>query len=41
MFSCKFFQKNSDQLLVTVYGDKLYFSDIKHLLSPDLNSMIV
>ena len=36
--SCKFFHKNSDQLLVTVYGDKLYFSDIKHLLSPDLNS---
>ena len=36
--SCEFFQKDSDQLLVTVYGEKLYFSDINHLLSPDINS---
>ncbi|MDC3050379.1 hypothetical protein OA171_00910 [Flavobacteriales bacterium] len=36
--SCEFFQKDSDQLLVTVYGEKLYFSDINHLLSPNINS---
>ena len=36
LFSCNFFKQDSDKLLVTVYGDKLYFSDIQDLISPDL-----
>jgi len=38
LFSCSFFKQDSDKLLVTVYGDKLYFSDVKDLISPDLSS---
>lgn len=38
LFSCNFFKQDSDKLLVTVYGDKLYFSDVKDLISPDLSS---
>ena len=38
LFSCNFFKQDTDKLLVTVYGDKLYFSDIQDLISPDLSS---
>ncbi len=38
LFSCNFFKQDSDKLLVTVYGNKLYFSDVKDLISPDLSS---
>ncbi len=38
LFSCNFFKKDTDKLLVTVYGDKLYFSDIQDLISPGLRS---
>ena len=38
LFSCNFFKQDTDKLLVTVYGDKLYFSDIQDLISPDLRS---
>jgi hypothetical protein len=38
LFSCNFFKQDSDKLLVTVYGDKLYFSDIQDLISPDISS---
>ena len=38
LFSCNFFKQDSDKLLVTVHGDKLYFSDIQDLISPDLSS---
>ncbi|MBL6662592.1 MAG: hypothetical protein ISP71_00685 [Flavobacteriales bacterium] len=37
LFSCNFFKQDTDKLLVTVYGDKLYFSDIQDLISPDLS----
>ena len=38
LFSCNFFKQDTDKLLVTVHGDKLYFSDIQDLISPDLSS---
>ena len=38
LFSCNFFKQDTDKLLVTVYGDKLYFSDIQDLISPGLRS---
>ena len=38
LFSCNFFKQDTDKLLVTVYGDKLYFSDIQDLISPGLKS---
>ncbi len=38
LFSCNFFKQDTDKLLVTVYGDKLYLSDIQDLISPDLSS---
>ncbi len=38
IFSCNFFHQDTKKLLVTVNGDKLYFNDIEHLLSPDLSS---
>ena len=38
LFSCNFFKQDTDKLLVTVYGDQLYFSDIQDLISPDLSS---
>jgi len=38
LLSCNFFKQDTDKLLVTVYGDKLYFSDIQDLISPDLSS---
>lgn len=38
LFSCDFFKQDTDKLLVTVYGDKLYFSDIQDLISPGLRS---
>lgn len=38
LFSCNYFKKDTDKLLVTVYGDKLYFSDIQDLISPGLRS---
>ena len=38
LFSCNFFKQDTDKLLVTVYGEKLYFSDIQDLISPDLSS---
>lgn len=38
LFCCNFFKQDTDKLLVTVYGDKLYFSDIQDLISPDLSS---
>ena len=37
LFSCNFFKQDTDKLLVTVYGEKLYFTDIKDLISPDLS----
>ena len=37
LFSCNFFNSDTDNLLVTVYGDELYYSDIQHLMSPDLS----
>ena len=37
LFSCNFLNQDTKKLLVTVNGDKLYFSDIEHLLSPDLS----
>ena len=37
LFSCNFFKQDTDKLLVTVYGEKLYFSDIQDLISPDLS----
>ncbi len=37
LFSCNFLKQDTDKLLVTVYGDKLYFSDIQDLISPDLS----
>jgi hypothetical protein len=37
LFSCNFFEKDTDNLLVTVYGDELYFSDIQHLVSSGLS----
>ena len=37
LFSCDFFKQDTDKLLVTVYGDKLYFSDIQDLISLDLS----
>ncbi len=36
LFSCNLFNQDTDKLLVTVYGDKLYFSEIQDLISPDL-----
>ena len=38
LFSCNFFKQDTDKLLVTVYGDKLYFSDIKDLIPTELSS---
>ena len=38
LFSCNFFKQDTDKLLVTVYGEKLYFSDIQDLISPGLRS---
>ena len=38
LFSCNFFKQDTDKLLVTVYGDKLYFSDIQDLISSGLRS---
>ena len=38
LFSCKYFKQDSDNLLVTVYGDKLYYSDIQHLISSNISS---
>ena len=38
LFSCNFFKQDTDKLLVTVYGNKLYFSDIQDLISPGLRS---
>ncbi len=38
LFSCNFFKQDTDKLLVTVYGDKLYFSDIQDLIPPGLRS---
>ena len=38
LFSCNFLKQDTDKLLVTVHGEKLYFSDIQDLISPDLNS---
>ena len=38
LFSCNFFNKETDILLVTVYGDELFFSDIQHLVSSDLSN---
>jgi hypothetical protein len=37
LFSCNFFEKDTDNLLVTVYGDELYYSDIQHLVSSGLS----
>tara|TARA_B100001057_G_scaffold498319_1_gene604962 strand:- start:15 stop:854 length:840 start_codon:yes stop_codon:yes gene_type:complete len=37
LFSCDLLNQDTDKLLVSVYGDKLYFSDIKDLISPDLS----
>ena len=37
LFSCNFFNENTDKLLVTVYGDELYYSDIQHLMSSGLS----
>ena len=38
LFSCNFLKQDTDKLLVTVHGEKLYFSDIQDLISPDLSS---
>ena len=38
LFSCKYFKKDADNLLVTVHGEKLYYSDIQHLISPNISS---
>lgn len=37
LFSCNLFKQDTDKLLVSVYGDKLYFSDIQDLISADLS----
>lgn len=37
LFSCDFLKKETDTLLVTVYGDELYYSEIQHLMTPGLN----
>jgi hypothetical protein len=37
LYSCNFFEKDTDNLLVTVYGDELYYSDIQHLVSSGLS----
>ena len=36
--SCNFLHQDTKKLLVSVNGDKLYFNDIEHLLSPNLSS---
>tara|TARA_B100000886_G_C20423282_1_gene492607 strand:- start:2698 stop:3537 length:840 start_codon:yes stop_codon:yes gene_type:complete len=38
LFSCDIFKQENDKLLVTVHGEKLYFSDIKDLISSDLSA---
>ena len=38
LFSCNFFKKDTDSLLVTVYGEELYYSDVQHLITPGLNT---
>ena len=38
LFSCNFLKQDTDKLLVTVNGEKLYFSGIQDLISPDLSS---
>ena len=38
LFSCDIFKQDNDKLLVTVHGEKLYFSDIKDLISSDLSA---
>jgi hypothetical protein len=37
LFSCNFLNKDTDIHLVTVYGEELYYSDIKHLISSGMN----
>ena len=36
LFSCNFFKQDTDKLLVTVYGEKLFFQ-IYNLITPDLS----
>ena len=38
IFSCNFLNQDNKKLLVSVNGDKLYFTDIEHLFSPNLSS---
>ena len=37
LFSCNFFDKKTDKLLVTVYGEELYYTDIQHLVTSGLS----
>ena len=39
LFSCNLIQKENDYFLVSVHGQDLFYSDIKHLFSDDLNEI--